>query len=285
MDGTPLGDRMVDQYERRTQVYLPRRTYTILRVDGKAFHTLTRGFDRPFDDKFIACMNMTAMYMCQEIQGARLAYVQSDEISLLLVDFQEINTCAWFDGNLQKMVSVGASVATYRFNDMLRSKGLSGVGLFDARVFTIPDPVEVENYFIWRQRDSTRNSIQMVARSLYSHSDLQNKKSDALQEMIFQKGINWNDYPARKKHGACIVKPEGGGLWGMADTPVFTQDRTFLRTYIPLLDGWNEWNQSTNPESQLTSMEPSQSMMVGRDQQRLDIPSTEPNGSSKKLSS
>lgn len=234
-----LGDRMKIFYENITRIFLPRRTYTIIRIDGKAFHTYTKGLDRPFDDKFVNDMDETACYLCKNIQGAKFAFVQSDEISILLTDFDSLTTSAWFDGNIQKMVSVSASLATAKFNELRPNK----IALFDSRVFTISSRVEVENYFIWRQQDATRNSISSVAQSLYSHKELNNVNSNQKQEMIFQKGINWNDYPSRMKRGGfigkiSIEKDEPNPVpntpivfrtvWVDIECPIFTEDRGFL---------------------------------------------------------
>ncbi|MCD6066982.1 MAG: hypothetical protein K0S33_1808 [Bacteroidetes bacterium] len=229
-----LGDRMKAFYEDRTRYFIPRRTYTLIRVDGKAFHTYTRGLEKPFDDKLINDMDETAAYLCQNIQGAKFAFVQSDEISILLTDFDDINTSAWFEGNIQKICSVSASLATVRFNQLRPEK----VALFDSRVFQIPSKAEVENYFIWRQQDTTRNSIASVAQSLYSHKELSGKSSDEQQELIFQKGINWNDYAPKYKRGRIIEKDpdsyrderEGAirSRWVSKEVPIFTKDRAFL---------------------------------------------------------
>ena len=113
-----LGKRMKEQYEQRTRTYLPRRTYTIIRLDGKAFHTYTRGMARPFDQDFMRVMDETTKYLCENIQGCVMGYTQSDEISLLLTDFTTITTDAWFDGQVQKIVSVAASMATAKFNNI-----------------------------------------------------------------------------------------------------------------------------------------------------------------------
>lgn len=113
-----LGDRMKEFYESRTRYMLPRRTFTIIRIDGKAFHTYTKGLDRPFDAGLIEDMNGTAEWLCKNIQGVKLAYVQSDEISLVLSDFDTLTTSAWYDNNLQKQASVSASMATAIFNHL-----------------------------------------------------------------------------------------------------------------------------------------------------------------------
>jgi len=229
-----LGQRMKENYEDRTRIMLPRRTYTIVRVDGKAFHTFTAGLKKPFDEDLNNAMNVTTKLMCTEMQGSRLAYHQSDEISILLADFDKPTTEAWFGGNLQKIASVSASMATAFFTEYFKKRG-RGFPMFDARAFTIPDPIEVENYFIWRQQDAARNSIQSVAQSLYSHSQLQGKDTNELQEMIFRAGTNWNDLPAFMKRGTPVIWTEEHGWLSCLyeNNPVFTEDRDFLRNRIP----------------------------------------------------
>lgn len=277
MKNDELGSRMKENYENRTRLFLPRRTYTIIRLDGKAFHTFTKGFKRPFDFDLMAIMDATAAELCKSIQGVKFAFTQSDEISLLLTDFESDKTDAWFDGNIQKIVSVSASIATAAFNKalLLQTVKVTGHNLvtvdfleqmkvahFDSRTYTIPDKNEVANYFIWRQQDATRNSIQMGAQALYSHKELNGKNTSILQEMMFQKGINWNDYPSSAKRGRCVIKEMysakaegdpretgGGPLWvwrskwsiltGMSDspeTPIFTQEPAFLRNLIPSME-------------------------------------------------
>ena len=242
-----LGDRMKSQYENRTRFMLPRRTYTIIRLDGKSFHTFTKGFNRPYDARITSWMDYTAIQLCREIQGVKFAYTQSDEISLLLTDFEGNTTDAWFDGNLQKVVSVAASLATAEFNfqrcALSEDQSLDGYALFDARAFTIPDSVEVANYFIWRQQDAVRNSVQMLAQSLYSHKELQNKNGSELQEMTFKKGKNWNDVSVRNKRGGLFLKVEEKAYlppefkeiirakWQDIECPHFTVEE--LSKYIP----------------------------------------------------
>lgn len=213
-----LGDRIKSQYEDRTRFYLPRRTYTIIRVDGRAFHTLTRKakFEKPFSRSFMDVMDRTALALVKEIQGARFAYVQSDEISILATDFSSTKSGAWFDGNVQKIVSIAASVATAEFNVQMATRGRFPVGHFDARVFTIPDPIEVNNYFIWRQQDAERNSVQMLARSLYSHKELLGKNNSQLKELCHLKDKRWEDLTDGEKRGRVVVKSrliENEGEW------------------------------------------------------------------------
>jgi tRNA(His) 5'-end guanylyltransferase len=269
-----LGDRMKDFYEDRTRFKLARRTNTIIRIDGKAFHTYTKGLQRPFDIGLMEDMNTTTEFLCQNIQGAKFGYVQSDEISILLTDYDDITTHAWFDGNLQKMASIAASLATAKFNQLRMARATKGdinnmldvddiknfkLAMFDARVFQIPYQEEVLNYFVWRQQDATRNSISSVAQSLYSHKELNGKKTNEMQEMIFQKGINWNDYTPREKRGSLIRKVERKfvrrdgdanvtdktvvipqsaiytrNVWEAdPETPIFSQEKGYLRFLMP----------------------------------------------------
>lgn len=199
-----LGARMKERYELRARTALPRRTYTIIRLDGKAFHTYTKGLDKPYDVALMRHMAILATRLCEQIQGTAFAYQQSDEISLLLTDFAKNETEAWFDGQVQKMVSVSASIATAEFNHLRRARGQE-LALFDSRVFTIPDPVEVMNYFIWRQQDATKNSITMLAQKYFSAKELQGKNGAERQEMLFDEfGVDWNKHPEEFKRGILI---------------------------------------------------------------------------------
>lgn len=212
----PIMQRMKENYEKRSRTYLTRRTPVIMRIDGKAFHTYTRGLNKPFDEGLMEDMKETAIYLCQNIQGAKCAYVQSDEISILVTDYDKLTTSAWFDYQIQKMVSVSASMATAKFNQLRirREVALGGHSVdvlniklaeFDSRVFNIPKE-EVANYFHARQRDAVKNSVSMLAQSLYSHKELEGKNQSDLQEMCFQKGFNWNDLHYSKKRGIFIEK-------------------------------------------------------------------------------
>lgn len=263
-----LGNRMKG-YEAVTRYQLPRRGYTMIRIDGKAFHTYTKGCERPFDWGLVDDMDNTAKYLCKEIQGAVCAFVQSDEISILLTDFEKIETSAWFDNVIQKMCSISASMATAKFNQlrMLRFAtqntlvlgnhpdrlmdvdevlGWDDVNdfklaMFDSRVYQLPNKTEVENYYIWRQQDTVKNSISSVAQSKFSHKELQGKSGKEKQEMMFQKdGTNWNDFDPKLKRGRMIVKetyekqPDVFRTrWISVAPPTFTQDREYLDELIP----------------------------------------------------
>lgn len=224
-----LGSRMKEQYENRFRFMVPRRTYTIIRVDGKAFHTLTAKCKRPYDTDFMAVMDKTTVSLMNELQGSKLGFVQSDEISILLTDFDKPETCAAFDGNLQKLCSVSAAIATASFNRNSTCDGPPnwGWGLFDSRVFIIPDPVEVENYFIWRQKDSERNSVVMLAQHYASHRELLGKSRTEQMDIIYNAGDNWNHHPAGFKRGRVVVNGH------LLDAPIFTDDRPVLSAWIP----------------------------------------------------
>jgi tRNA(His) 5'-end guanylyltransferase len=202
---TTLAERM-KRYEHVEKRVLPKRTYTLVRIDGKAFHSYTRGLVRPFDNDLAAAMDQTAVALCKELAGAKLAYVQSDEISLLLTDFAEHATEPWMAGVLQKVVSISASVATARFN-LAHFAKTDSLALFDSRAWTISDPNEVANYFVWRQRDAVKNSISMTAQALFSHRRLQGLNTDQMQELMFtEKGVNWNDTPTGFKRGRVVER-------------------------------------------------------------------------------
>ncbi|WP_344504064.1 tRNA(His) guanylyltransferase Thg1 family protein [Dactylosporangium maewongense] len=218
-------------YERVTKAVLPRRTHTLLRVDGRAFHGYLRGAAKPFDHGFMADMDAVAESLCAEISGSVFAYVQSDEVSVLVVDFAGAGTQAWFGGEVQKWCSVAASVATATLNARRPGK----LALFDARVFTVADPAEVANYFIWRQRDAVRNSITMAAQAVFPHSRLQGVHSGQAQDMLYtEHGINWNDYPDGCKRGRVVVKASG------ERTVTFVHKRTGEPETVTALRSWWE---------------------------------------------
>lgn len=266
-----LGDRM-KRYEYVSRTYLTRRIPVIIRLDGKAFHTFTRGFQKPFDSILSTAMQETMKRLCENIQGCVLGYTQSDEITLVLVDYKNIDTCAWFDYNIQKCSSITASMATLYFNRIfehqiwlykqwstdfdenyynLLIKAISRGAMFDSRVFNIPKD-EVCNCLIWRQQDATRNSIETAGQSYFSHKQLMNKSCNDIQEMLFQEhGINWNDYPTAFKRGSACYrvyreekvvnkateenKTVTRSSWVVdRNIPIFTQDRSFVERWVNL---------------------------------------------------
>lgn len=230
-DKTALGDRM-KTYEHVTRYELPRRTLTLCRVDGRAFHTVLAKAEKPFDEQVVKAMNSVAEALCAEMSGAVFAYAQSDECSVLLTDFGSNGTQPWFDGVVQKIVSIAASTASLAFNE---AYGSGYRAMFDARVFTIPDPVEVANYFLWRQRDAVRNSVSMAAQAHFSHKRLHGLNGDQMQELLWsEKGVNWNDYDAGCKRGRVTVRRTG------EREVVYTDKRTRQECSTVALRSWWE---------------------------------------------
>lgn len=218
----PLGDRMKSSYEDRTRSYLPRRTFTIIRLDGKSFHTYTKRCKKPFDLDLSKDIDEAIALMLPEIHGSVFAYTQSDEISILITDFSSNETNAWFDGNIQKMCSVSASMITAEFNKARIRRNLRGgsvegcqnvitltdTAYFDARTFSIPDRTEVMNYFIWRNNDCSRNSVSMLAQHNFSHKELQSKSTGAMLGMLKTINQPWEGLTDDLKYGRIIVKED-----------------------------------------------------------------------------
>lgn len=237
MDRSDLAKRMKG-YEFVSKTKLVQRMPVIIRIDGKAFHTFTKGFEKPFDEVFIKSMQDTMKYLCENVQGCVLGYTQSDEITLVLVDYNKLDTCPWFDDEVQKICSISASMATMAFNKFFQrnveevileyscsltpqcvelqqkkdkyfktlKKASNKGAMFDARCFNIPRE-EVTNNIYWRQLDATRNSIQMVGQTNFSQKELHGKSCNQIQDMLFtQKGINWNDLDTYLKRGSCCIK-------------------------------------------------------------------------------
>lgn len=246
-----LGDRIKSFYENRTKTFLTRRLITIIRLDGKNFSQLTKGLNKPFDDGFSTDMDATAVYLCQNIQGAKFAFCQSDEISIVLTDFDNLESDAWFDYNVQKMVSVSASMATAKFNQLRLFREVNNsdykLAAFDSRVFQVPSIDEMVNVMIWRQQDCTRNSISMAGHAELGSKAIMGKSGKEVQEMLFQeKGINWNDYKTKYKRGTIIKKHsfeiEGPNneivirsKWIPVETPKFTEQKDLLYGLIPVV--------------------------------------------------
>lgn len=265
-----LGKRMKEFYEQVPKTRLMRRTPVVLRIDGKAFHTFTRGFQKPFDTVLITTMQNTMKYLCENIQGCVFGYAQSDEITLILIDYQKFTSSAWLDYEIQKMCSISASMATMAFNKFFAenvkhwvsisgremfealtleqriayentlNKAVEKGAMFDARCFNIPKE-EVANLVYLRQLDATRNSIQMVGQANFSHSELQGKSCDMIQDMLLtQRDINWNDFSIVCKRGtACRKVAREVNIAGTMDT-ISTWELDFD---MPILkDDWNYVN-------------------------------------------
>ena len=232
MDKSELATRMKNFYENPAKTQLLRRMPVAIRIDGKVFHTFTRGFQKPFDPVLMDAMQRTMKYLCENIQGCVFGYTQSDEITLILIDYQKLTSDAWFDYEVQKMASVSASMATMAFNQYFsenvekynageypyeKGDGIQANtyliaankgACFDARCFNIPKE-EVTNLIYWRQLDATRNSIQMVGQARFSHAKLKDKTCNDIQDMLMAEcGINWNNFTIPCKRGTACIKVE-----------------------------------------------------------------------------
>lgn len=252
-----LGNRMKG-YEQVAKTSLVKRIPMAIRVDGKAFHTFTRGFLKPFDRQLISAMQGTMEFMCKNIQGCVLGYTQSDEITFILCDYQTLETSAWFDNEVQKICSVAASLATLGFQKhfakavkeakldyvisdryegpyiVTLEKALERGALFDARCFNIPRE-EVTNLLYWRQLDAIRNSIQMCGQARYSHKELQGMSCEQIKEKLREdKNVqSWEEYPLDCQRGSCCVKTENGGWEIDRCIPIFKGDgRQYIESLI-----------------------------------------------------
>lgn len=267
-----LGDRMKENYENRAKTYLVRRVPVIIRLDGKAFHSFTKGFKKPYDVIFHNTMNATMKYLCENIQGCKCGYTQSDEITLLLTDYDTLTTDAWFGYSVQKMCSVSAATATMAFNKFLLKEikyyeaiwccsltpqsvqiqeahqkymndlysAVEKGAIFDARCFNIPKE-EVTNCFLWHQLDATRNAIQMLGQCNFSHKELQNKSCNDIQDMLMvQKEINFNDMATAFKRGVCCIKSEDGKWMIDMEIPIFSQNRDYIEKTFRIEEQSNE---------------------------------------------
>ena len=263
-----LGDRMKEFYEFRAKTKLVRRMPVIIRLDGKAFHTFTKGFAKPFDKRMIEAMQETTLELCKSIQGCVFGYTQSDEITLILVDYNAIDVSAWYDYEVQKMCSVAASMATLAFNRIFHNKIRNFVNehykvitdketygeelsnsvnellksynraiemgaMFDARCFNVPIN-DVCNCVLWRQKDATRNSINSLGQSWFKHKELDGKNTNQVQDMLFEKyGINWNNLSTVEKRGTAIIKDEEDKWIIDEEMPILTgENRSYVESRI-----------------------------------------------------
>lgn len=253
-----LGKRMKTYYEAIPKTSLMRRTPVAIRIDGKAFHTFTRGFERPFDTLLVNVMQQTTKKLCENIQNCVFGYTQSDEITLILVDYKDINTAAWFDYEVQKLCSISASMATLYFNKFFKQsveefdinsiikekevdnykllnsykRALNTGAMFDSRCFNIPKE-EVCNLIYWRQLDATRNSIQMVGQANFSHKELQGLTCNKIQDkLITETDINWNNYPTYLKRGTSCLKKDSEWILDMNMPILKGEDRKYVEDLI-----------------------------------------------------
>lgn len=204
MDKSGLAAR-AKQYQKEYDYRLPKKSYTILQLDGRAFHTFTKGMEEPFDDRLIESMNAVAIAVLTEVSNAKFAYVQSDEINILVTDFDTETTQAYFSNRIQKVTSISSSVASATMSRLYPEKNLA---LFDARFFAVPDKHAAEEFFLWRQVDAIKNSIQSVGQSVFTEKELFQKKGTDIKEMLKEAGIPWEAFSLEKRQGRIVKKEE-----------------------------------------------------------------------------
>lgn len=235
-------DRM-KHYEDQHRHVLPPKQYTIIRVDGRAFHTLTRNMERPFDSFFIEAMDAAAIALCNEIQGAQFGYTQSDEISVLLTDFGSMQE-HWFGGVVQKMCSIAAVAASNAFNARIPAIAVRHMAQFDARVFTVPDRAEAINYFLWRQADCHRNAVSMIAEANFSSKQLLGRPVPERIDMLAKKGVLVDAFPLGARLGRTVVKEtfEGPVTFTRKDTGVEHTEIAIRSRWVVADAGWFDWD-------------------------------------------
>jgi tRNA(His) 5'-end guanylyltransferase len=252
-----LGTRMKTFYENASKTYLMHRCPVAIRLDGRAFHTFTKGFQKPFDEILMKSMQKTMQYLCKNIQGCVFGYTQSDEITLILVDYKNLTSTAWFDYDVQKVCSIAASMATMIFNKYfydnvfmynataavdlsnkkypfkeVYSKAVNKGAMFDARCFNIPKE-EVANLIYWRQLDAIRNSVQATGQANFSHKELQGKSCADIKEMLKEKGVDWNSLPLEFQRGSCCVR---NAVAIKKEQVIFPSGKKMIRSIIELRD-------------------------------------------------
>ena len=251
-----LGDRMKHNYEEVYKARLVRRMPVVIRLDGVAFHTFTRGFDKPFDKLMIKTMQQTMKYLCEHVQGCVFGYTQSDEITLVLIDYAKLESSAWFDYEVQKLVSVAASMATFAFNkffnrycnvgesgelketdsndsvQVAHQKAVRMGATFDARCFNVPKE-EVVNCVLWRQKDAERNSVNSLAQHTFSHKELQGLSLVQTKEkMSVEAGVDWEALPTHLKLGSSCIKKDSCWVIDENMPRLIGEDRHYLEDLI-----------------------------------------------------
>ncbi len=221
-----LGDKIKRNFEDALRVQLPRRTHLVIRIDGRRFHTFTKGLTRPYDRGLADALDTAAVALAAEMPGCRLGFGQSDEYSFLLTDFSSEHEKMWFDGNVQKIVSVAASIFTAHFARVF------ALATFDARVMVIPRRADVIDYFIWRQMDASANSLNMLAAAHYSHEELLGKSTAEKHDLLHAKGLNWAKQETSFKRGR-VVRPAAKGFEVDLEPPVFPRAPEYLAALIP----------------------------------------------------
>ena len=219
-------DKRMKQYEGIYNQKIIPHIPIILRIDGHNFHKWTKsnGCERPFDIGLSMAFQYATKQVYKDLGNFELAYGQSDEVSILIYN-PDTMTQEMYDGKVFKLCSVVASLFTGYFNDCY-FQGMGSLASFDCRIFQLPVH-EVMNYFIWRQKDAERNSIQMLGRANFSHKQMDKKSCSNIQDMLMEKGINWNDILTKFKRGWCY---DSSGI--NEEIPIFTQSKGFIESRI-----------------------------------------------------
>lgn len=249
-------DKRMKEYEAVSKTRLTKRMPVVIRIDGRAFHTFTKGFQKPYDEILCKTMQETMKYLCGNIQGCVLGYTQSDEITLILVDYDDIKKSSWLDYEVQKICSIVASMATMKFNQLFMPNVLEVYknrykephkckmpfdlydtyckaneqgAMFDTRCFNVPEN-DICNALIWRQKDAEKNSISSLGQAHFTQKELQGKKSNDIQDMLMlEKGINWNNVPTKFKRGSSCIKVDG--KWTIDnEMPILTKNREYIES-------------------------------------------------------
>ena len=246
-------------YEKAARTFLEAKKPVIVRLDGRAFHTYTKGIEKPFDDVMVGAMMETTKKLCERVSGVLFGYSQSDEITLVLGDWQKEDTQPFFNNNIQKIVSITASMATLYFNKAFAelvtekekrvevdekvkaayARNIEHGANFDSRCFNLPFE-EVVNCLIWREQDAIRNSIQAMAQSFFSHKQLDKKNTQMQKEMMREeKGVIWEDIAINLQRGFVCKRVQVEedivvNIRGREEKKHITRDRWVIDKEIPL---------------------------------------------------
>ena len=220
-----LGQRMKRDYEDALRLFVPRRTHIVIRIDGRAFHQFTKNLERPYCQRLADALDQAALQLASEMIGCRFAYGQSDEYSFVLTDTEPEDAALWFDGNIQKIVSVSASIFTAAFNKAFSADEPAS---FDSRILVIAQRSEVEKYLLWRQLDATANSLNMLASAHFTHAELLGKTTAGKHDLLHGKGLNWAKQPTDFKRGRAIVRVPNGGWKVDREIPIFNREPDYL---------------------------------------------------------
>lgn len=239
-----LGNRM-KIYENAYRFKLPIRMPIILRLDGCHFHSYTRGFKKPWDTTIRDAFIYATQVLFEEVGGyLKIAYLQSDEVNCLLTNDDTLTTEPWFNNNINKIVSVSASILSVAFNEHItqsyafKEYKIKSRAFFDSRVFVMPKE-EVCNFFFWRQLDCVRNSVSGYAQANFSHKQLHKKNCDKMKEMLLEKGINWEALEIWQQRGYCVTRKEvekNGAIRTFVEPdwniPIFSEDRNYINKFL-----------------------------------------------------